>query len=401
MRVKSAELSPLDGPMEDYTMAVIHSEESGELLAPPEVRHKALEMLHSRKMLGWEGPIGMPDGRMAQQLGVTKDQLRYMLFRSERQKEAKERRIATKEARKVEFTTYTSSMLKFTISFPADWRVTTGALQTESDGITVEQAYAAFQKTFPQSGMSLEDYRREVNEWEVQREVSAEEAYQRLLEEERAKAVKFQRFEKAYEHDRRQAYRLFFEKLLGMPPDEEIEALASMELSATEAYNHLMEDPETFLVSFPEFKERYEWDLQQRRQVEEKRAELAQMEMGFFEASPPNSGLDDPNIEVTKLKLAKPMTPLELYELDKLSPEQVPTGSRPSKGIAVDGLHGVKYYYVFNTGETKIMWEMPKFFNVYLAENDEAWIISCSCIERAFNKYKPVFERIIGSFRRI
>ena len=40
-------------------------------------------------------------------------------------------------------------------------------------------------------------------------------------------------------------------------------------------------------------------------------------------------------------------------------------------------------------------------FNVYLVENDEGWIISCSCIEMAFINHKPIFERIIDSFRRI
>ena len=388
-------------------MTDIHSEESDELLAPPEIRYKALELLRSRghkalneveKLLGWEHTVGMPANRMAQQLGVTKGQLQYMLFRDELQKQAKETRIAEKAARNVPYTTYTSSKLKFSISFPAEWEVTTDMLQIESDGITLEQAYAAFQKMFPGSRMSLEDYRKEVDEWEPQREIPAEEAYQRLLEEEQAKAAKFKEFKKAYERERRQAYRLFFEKLLGTPPDEGIEALASRELSAMEAHNRLIEDPETFLVSFPEFKERYEWDLQQRRQAKEKRAELAQMEMGVFEASLPNSE-DDPSVEVTKLKLTKPMTALELYELDKPS-EQVLRGSRPSKGVDVDGLHGVKYYYVFDTGETRKISEMPKFFNVYLAQNDEGWIISCSCKEAVFRKYKAIFDRIITSFRR-
>ena len=351
------------------------------------------------KLLGWEHTFGMPANRMAQQLGVTKGQLQYMLFRDELQKQAKERRIAEKIARSIPYTTYTSSKLKFSISFPAEWEVTTDMLQIESDGITLEQTYAAFQKMFPDSEMSLENYRREVNEWEPQREIPAEEAYQTLLEEERAKAARFKEFKKAYERDRRQAYRLFFEKLLGTPPDEGIGALASRELSAMEAHNRLMEDPETFLVSFPEFKEQYEWDLQQRRQAEDKRAELAQMEMGFLEASLPNSE-DDPSVDVTKLKLTKPMTALELYELDKPPSEQVPTGSRPSKGVDVDGLHGVKYYYVFDIGETRKISEMHKFFNVYLAQNDEGWIISCLCKEAVFRKYKAIFDRIITSFRR-
>lgn len=395
--------------METIPMTDIHSEESDELLAPPEIRHKALGMLRSRgyralseveQLLRGSQVIRMTLRRMAQQLGITEGQLHYMLFRKEIRKQAKERRIAEKEARNTKYMTYTSSKLKFSLSFPADWRVTTDMLQIESDGITLEQAYADFQKMFPDSGVSLEDYRREVDEWEPQREIPAEEAYQRLLEEERAKAARFKEFKKAYERDRRQAYRLFFEKLLGTPLDEEIKALASRQLSAENAYNGLIEDPQTFLVSFSEFKEQYEWDQRERRASEEKRAKLSQMEQGLFEASHPNSE-DAPSVEVTKLKLTKPMTALELYQLDKPPPEHVPTGSRPSKGIDVDGLHGVKYYYVFDTGDTRKIWEMPKFFNIYLVDNDTGWIISCSCKDEAFKNYKPVFERIIGSFRRI
>src|SRR6266496_127348 len=388
------------------TMTTKNSEERGAL--SPEIRRQALEILRSQgrrglndveKILGWEGQTGITVIRIAQQLGITKGQLRYMLFRNERQTEAKEKRIVEKEARNVEFATYTSSKLKFAISFPADWRVTTDTLRTESDGITLEQAYAAFQKMFPQSGMSLEDYKREV-EREAPKEGSAEEAYQRLFERERTRAVRYQEFRETYERDKKQAYRLFFEKLLGTPPEQEIEALASRELSATEAYNRLMIDPETFLVGFSEFKEQYDYNLRQRRQAAENRASLAQMGRGLFEVSPSNSE-DEVSVEVTKLKLTNPMVARKLYELDKLPPEQVPTGSRPSKGMVVDGLHGVAYYFLFNTGETNKMREMPKFFNVYLAENDEGWIIACSCKAGTFNKYKPVFKRIIGSFRRI
>ncbi len=406
--MRSPRVTRIGGLRLRNTMTTKNSEERGAL--SPEIRRQALEILRSQgrrglndveKILGWDGHMRVI--QMAQQLGITKDQLRYMLFRNERQTEAKEKRIAEKEARNVEFATYTSSKLKFAISFPADWRVTTDTLRTESDGITLEQAYAAFQRMFPKSGMSLEDYRRKVDEREAPKEVSAEEAYQRLLEEERAKAVEFQKFTKTYERDRRQAYRLFVEKLLGTPPTEEIEALASRNLSATEAYDRLMANPETFLVSFPEFKEQYEQDLRQCWRHAENRASLAQMEWGLFQVSPSNSDEDEVSAEVTKLKLTNPMAALKLYELDKPPPEQVPTGtgSRPSKGMVVDGLHGVAYYFLFNTGETNEMREMPKFFNVYLAENDEGWIIACSCKAGTFNKYKPVFKRIIGSFRRI
>ncbi len=260
-------------------MSGINSEESSDFLAPPEIRHKALEMLRSRghgalreveELLGWESSIGMFQSLMAKKLGITIWQLSYMLSRDKLQKDAKERRIAEKKARNIDYKIYTSSKLKFSITFPVDWRVTTDMLWTESDGSTLEA----------------------------------------------------------------------------------------------------------------------------------QRSKPTQMELGLFQAILYKSE-DNLSVEVAKFELTKPMTAIELYELDKPPNEQVPIGNRPSKGIDLDGLHGVKYYYVFNTGEKNKMWEMPKFFNVYLTENKVGWIISCSCKEGAFKNYKPVFESIISSFQRI
>lgn len=85
-----------------------------------------------------------------------------------------------------------------------------------------------------------------------------------------------------------------------------------------------------------EFKEQYEWEQEQQRRAEKRMEELAQMEVGYFEASPSNDE-DYPSVEV----------------------------------------------------------------NVYLTEEQTGWIISCSCVARAFPKYKNIFTTIIGSFRRI
>ena len=328
---------------------------------------------------------------MAQRLGISNSKLNYMIARDYLREKKKQGKLAKKEAENIEFTSYTSGQLKFTISFPLEWRVTTDRINSEPDCITsLEQACTTFPDMYPD--ISLKG-------WSLQKDLPAEEAYQKLLEEQRAKVVEFQIFEKTYECDRRQAYRLFFKYPQGAPTNKYIEVLASIEKSAMEAYNSLMENPETFLISFSEFKGHYENDLERRRQARERRAKLEQMEEGYFEVSHPN---DDNYLsaEVTKLKLTEPLNALELYKLDKPLSECVPSGSRPSRGITVDGLHGVKYFFLFDTGETNIQSDMTKFLNVYLAENDEGWIISCSCKAEVFNKYKPVFERIIGSFRR-
>lgn len=296
------------------------------------------------------------------------------------------------------YASYTSSKLEFFISVPSNWKVNRDRLEAEP-GSSWEEAYKTFRQTFPDSAMTLEEFKQQVEQ--PGKPVSAEKSYEKLLEEQRSSALGFEEFKKIYEEDKKKAYKAFFETCLGMPADEDIEKdYVSRDLCAEEAYKRLMEDPETFVISFEEFEQQYKEEQERQREQEGKRKALSQMEEGYFEASPP----DDENyssVEVTKLKLTRSMTPLELYQLDKPSPEAVPWGNRPSKGITVDGLQGIKYYYIFDTGETRNMSDMPQFFNVYLTEGQTGWIISCSCIARAFSKYKGIFITIIDSFRRV
>lgn len=134
----------------------------------------------------------------------------------------------------------------------------------------------------------------------------------------------------------------------------------------------------------------------------ERYARLEQMTTGLFQAELP-TGDDAAFMEVTKLRLHSPVTALQLYTFDKHPPEMVPWGSRPSTGMVVDGLLGVVYYFMMDTGDATQ--EQPVFFNVYLAERNEGWVLSCQCrygdfYFKTFRTYKPIFKRIIGSFRR-
>ena len=149
--------------------------------------------------------------------------------------------------------------------------------------------------------------------------------------------------------------------------------------------------------------------MQAKREHEERKAEaerharLERMTVGLFQAEPLDDE-DEPFVEVHKFRLEIPLTAMDLYNLDKHLPEAVPWGNRPSKGIAVDGLQGVVYYFAMNIGEPSPTCE-PAFFNVYLAERLEGWCISCQCRcgehpMKTFQKYKPIYRRIIGSFRR-
>src|SRR3972149_2944321 len=291
------------------------------------------------------------------------------------------------EIKNINYTSYDSNKLGFFISIPSNWKVNTDRLEVEQE-LSREGAYEAFRQTFPDSSITLEEFKQQSEQ--SRRPASAQEAYEKLLEEQRASALSLEKFNKIYDEDKKKAYKSFFETCLGMPTDKDIEKeYVSRDLSSEKAYKRLIKDPETFLISFEEFEQQY------KEEQERKKEELSQMEEGYFEASPPDDE-NYPSAEVTKLNIPRSMIPLELYQLDKPSPEEVSQGIRPSKGITLDGLQGVKYYYIYDTGETRNMAEMTKFFNVYLIEEQTGWIITCSCLTKVFPKYKEIFTKIIS-----
>ena len=381
---------------------------SNELL-PLDIFNKAMEMIRSRrcearrdveKLLGWDENHSMPMGLMAQKLGIIQSQLHYMLHCESIEKKAKEKRIADKAAVKMPFKNYKSSELSFSISLPSGWYVSTDMLHAEPENDSVEESYAQIKTVSSSFKMSLDVFTKMVGGEEEHQEISAKAAYQRLLEEAKTKALSFEKFKKAYEYDPQSGYQIFFKELGGVLQDGEIESLTSKMVSAQEAYDSLVENPETFLIGFKEFQMLHEEDMLQQKQERGKKAKLADMEIGFFSAYLPDSE-DYICVEVTKLMTPVNMTALKLYVLDKLPIDAVPTGRRPHQGIDVDGMHGEKYYFIFYDGETKMIGNMAKFFNVYFVEKGQGWILSCSCKESAFDKLKSVFERIIKSFKRI
>jgi hypothetical protein len=155
--------------------------------------------------------------------------------------------------------------------------------------------------------------------------------------------------------------------------------------------------------------------LQANREHEELKAEaerharLERMTVSIFQAAPPDDH-DEAFIEITKLRLDSPLTAMDLYNLDKRLAKSVPWGNRPRNGLVVDGLQGIVYYFVMKTGEVRPTYatytNQPAFFNAYLADDPNGWILSCLCrcgeaYMETFHQYKPIFRRIIGSFRRL
>lgn len=293
---------------------------------PSEVCAEVLKLLRSKghlalreveRLMGWESPIGMTNHIMAQRLGITENQLKYLLHRHYLSKKEKAQRLAERDVKNIAFATHTSRMLGFSISLPADWRVITDTC-----------------------------------EWS------------RLAHEYLELVLRSERPEKPT--------RAWFRNGAAVTNPQELQRLA-------------------------------EEEFDERKADAKRHARLEQMATGLFQAEPPASE-DAPFVEVTKLRLDGPLTALELYKLDKHLPEMVPWGSRPTKGMIVDGLPGVVYYFIMDAGEATQ--KQPVFFNVYLAHSDEGWILSCQCrygdfFFKTFTRYKPVFRRIIGSFQRL
>lgn len=80
------------------------------------------------------------------------------------------------------------------------------------------------------------------------------------------------------------------------------------------------------------------------------------MTIGLFQAAPPDDK-DDAFVEITKLRMDSTLTSLDLYSLDTRLRGAVPWGNRPNKGLVVDGLHGIVYYFVMNTGDAQMTYE--------------------------------------------
>ena len=144
-------------------------------------------------------------------------------------------------------------------------------------------------------------------------------------------------------------------------------------------------------------------EYEERKVYAQQHARLEQLATGLFQAEPLDHK-DGAFLEVTRLQLDCPLTAFDLYKLDKYLPEEVPWGSRPKKGMVVDGLSGVVYYHMMRHGDSPQ--DAPVFFNVYLTDGLEGWILSCQCrygeyYFKTFMKYKPIFRHIIRSFKRL
>lgn len=171
-----------------------------------------------------------------------------------------------------------------------------------------------------------------------------------------------------------------------------------------------------------------EHEIEKQREAQEaRRQNLSKMESGLFNAAPAHNDKDDLNLDISTYNLSQPMTALDIFELNRMGlSEFVPWGTRPKREIDIDGLKGVKYYFIYDAEALDSWWHIKSpseiikmrrltdgtvvegdgkdtmlyFFNVYLADACDGWILSCSCLARAFKQHKPMFVHMISNFKR-
>ncbi len=132
-------------------------------------------------------------------------------------------------------------------------------------------------------------------------------------------------------------------------------------------------------------------------QESESKSDLDWKEIGLFQSNPADTN-DEILVEVSKLKLSRATTSLELYNSDKLPYQYIFHANRPPNDKKIDGMEAITYFFVFNPGEGINTSEWPKYYNVYLTKEDIGWIISCSCKAKDFPDNKITFEAIAESF---
>lgn len=301
--------------------------------SPESRRQRALALLADKggralseveSILGLDDKTYVTQHKLADTLGISENRLKWLLRRKDKNLEAKEEREHKLRADQTRLKPYQSEGLRFSISLPEDWTVDYDGTGSDFSGLDLVRL--------------------------VEQTESAEKAYARMLAGLRQSSPSLSTFKSFYKLEKRLAYESFFAAVLGMPSDKELERLAEQDLTADEAYQQLMDDPESFLIGFAEFKAQYDHDLAQRLQSAKNSSALSRMQIGLFEASPTHNP-DDVHIVIAKLRLEEPLTAFDLYTMDKPPPEDVPWGSRPANGIEIDGMHGEIYYYIPRSDE--------------------------------------------------
>lgn len=143
-----------------------------------------------------------------------------------------------------------------------------------------------------------------------------------------------------------------------------------------------------------------EWNLKEMLRLKRKQG----MQVGSWIADPcQNNENETIWIEVVKFGLRETMTSEELYYAEKPSEQSICGSSRPAarKDLVIDDMHAVKAYYEFLDPKDSKLPIVPALFVTYLTDGLIGWAIHCWCEPNETSKLRPLFHRVVSSFRRI
>lgn len=325
-------------------------------LVESKIREKAMQILLSgrsgklqeiEKLLGIEANTTMPE--IAAKLAMTEYQLKYRLNRDWNRQQTKEKKAEEGKVKAMDGATIFCQLLKFSIWLPKYWQFEVENNEVEDLSESFKWRYEEWQKSCASLNMK--------------------ELYE---------SIRFDGY--LYEYvtfdvpwDGRDGSTWFF-------PREEV--------------NGNVLPFELFMQRMNETKEEKDSLWQEKLSMKLKQG----WQVGYFSASPKNGdGESELQVEVTKFSFREPLSSLELYYAEKPEKEnisQIPT--RRDKKWTIDGMAAIKAYYIWNIGG-----EEPCQFSSYLADGSDGWAIDCWSPKEKRHILRPLFHKIISSFRRI
>jgi hypothetical protein len=162
-------------------------------------------------------------------------------------------------------------------------------------------------------------------------------------------------------------------------------------------YKILRKELEDDIISFEEYceQERHEeeWSEESFDKELALRRKLRRCS-GYWLTQPEHENIA---VEVSKFELREPMSSEELYLLQKPGQKNLQWGTRPHRHFSVDGMDAVRFYCIWTW--TGVGWNEHQF-STYMAEGLTGWVIDCWSEVMKKDDLKPLFERIISSFKR-
>ncbi len=117
---------------------------------------------------------------------------------------------------------------------------------------------------------------------------------------------------------------------------------------------------------------------------------------GHWQAEPLDEHDVNASTEVSKFEDRRPTTTHEFYLAQRPSREYLEWATRPPATFRADGLEAIRFYCLWAGTE-----EPAYQFSAYMADHRTGWIIECWMASTKTSETRPLFQRIVSSFRRI